>query len=211
MNMRKLIIFLLFSNFLISNAQNNIFNESNQLKYRDEESYKSINFKVEWFDSDKSEASLKQLLKSNSDVFYTVYNSLTKECTVESKLNIDRTYINSLLGTKGYKISEYTEKVHLFVSTRQVSASEQKRLTNVRKNSDKYYREDLKINSSKSVSGEQIGSKISNTPVKSRYDAMTTTEKIKYFENLKSEALKKGYPTQKYDLRISELKNTENK
>lgn len=204
--MKRIIIFLIFCNIISSYAQENIFNENNQLRYKEEESYKHISFNIEWYDTDKSEISLMNILRNNSDIFFSEYNPTTKRCNIDAKLSIDKAYINSLLGTKGYKISEYLEEVHLFVSTVQISESEQKRLERVRAKSDIYYREDFKNASSNSLTEDNVGTSVSSIPVKNKLESLSNEDKIKQIEILKTEALKRGESVEKYDIKLNDLK-----
>lgn len=109
-------------------AQNGIFNENNEMKYKEEESYKSISFDVEWFDENLNENSLINLLKSNSNILFVEYNSNTKNCKIDSKLAIDKKNIIELLGPLGYKTSEYQEEVHLLIQMPTISAEDREKM-----------------------------------------------------------------------------------
>ncbi|OFY74593.1 MAG: hypothetical protein A2275_10960 [Bacteroidetes bacterium RIFOXYA12_FULL_35_11] len=109
-------------------AQNNVFREDNQLTFKESESYKTINFRVDFLNSDQQIKSFLQLFKGNNNFFNVEYNAVSKICNIESKLSIDKTNVVYLTGNAGYKISEYSEKVNLMIQMPVVSADERAKI-----------------------------------------------------------------------------------
>ena len=192
-------------------AQDKIFSPENEMTYRDEESYKSISFLVNGITNEQEKTELINLIKSIPNVFWTDFDIQSAVCSVETKLDVEKENIVAVTGHAGYKVSEYSQEVHLMVIQNTMSEQQRKIQQNVRNNYEVYYREDIKNTASKTVSGEQVGTKLSTVNANNKYEKMTVPEKIKHIENLKIEAEKKGESTQKYDIKLNELKTIENK
>jgi len=192
-------------------AQDKIFSPENEMTYRDEESYKSISFLVNGITNEQEKTKLINLIKSIPNVFLADFNIQSAVCSVETKLDVEKENIVAVTGHAGYKVSEYSQEVHLMVIQNTMSEQQRKIQQNVRNNYEVYYREDIKNTASKTVSGEQVGTKLSTVNANNKYEKMTVPEKIKHIENLKIEAEKKGESTQKYDIKLNELKTIENK
>ena len=192
-------------------AQDKIFSPENEMTYRDEESYKSISFLVNGITNEQEKTKLINLIKSIPNVFLADFNIQSAVCSVETKLDVEKENIVAVTGHAGYKVSEYSQEVHLMVIQNTMSEQQRKIQQNVRNNYEVYYREDIKNTASKTVSGEQVGTKLSTVNANNKYEKMTVSEKIKHIENLKIEAEKKGESTLKYDVKLTELKTIENK
>lgn len=132
--MKNLILLLLFSNFLISNAQNNIFTEQNKLSFKESESYKTVTFHVGNLETQHEIDKLINLLKSNSDVFNVAIDNQTMICTIECKIKMDKATIVGITGPNGYKTSEYEEQIHLLVQMPNISTEDRARMQAERDN-----------------------------------------------------------------------------
>ncbi len=125
---KGIILGLLFFIFFPLFSQNNVFREDNQLKFKESESYKTISFRVDFLNSNEQIQNFLNLFKGKSDYFNAEYNALSKLCNIESKLTVDKTAIVYLTGSSGYKISEYSETVNLFVQMPAVSAEDRAKI-----------------------------------------------------------------------------------
>lgn len=118
------VYFSLFSAF----SQNKVFREDNKLKYKEEESYKTISFKVDFIENSNQVNTFIKLFKANPDIFNVSYNLVSKTCLIDSKLNIDNKSIVSITGPAGYKTSEYSEKVNLLIQMPNISREEREKI-----------------------------------------------------------------------------------
>ncbi|OFX45467.1 MAG: hypothetical protein A2046_12255 [Bacteroidetes bacterium GWA2_30_7] len=199
--MKKILsLIILISSFLYISAQNNPFTEQNKLTFKESESYKTVTFLVSHLETQQEINQLINLIKSNPDVFNVSFDNQTMTCTIECKIKMDKLTIVGITGTNGYKISEYEEKVHLFVSTSTAPKQERNNQQKTLSYNQNLYKVIFTIQNVNAGNKEQFLKDLEQINGVYKSDISPSNDKVRTFiqSNLNAERLKilltqKGY------------------
>ncbi|MBU0765494.1 MAG: hypothetical protein KJ607_11730, partial [Bacteroidetes bacterium] len=188
-------------------SNGNPFTKETQLQYKQDESHKLITFVIDKSYNGQVAAGIREELLKQATVRTCEYDMQEYKFELTTDVDVSKKEITGILGSAGYKISEYTEKVNLIVSAPQISPEQRKKQEYIRQHPELYYRPEFDNHLKGNAAEQEAGVKVSEFQPQSPFEKMTKAEKIEHCKKLKEMALENGEPVEKYDKKIQELEN----
>ncbi|MBI4647217.1 MAG: hypothetical protein HY738_11685 [Bacteroidia bacterium] len=161
------------------------FSIGTELQYIDDESCKEISFIVgNVYTRDNAQPLISLLIKNNW-VLSCDFDYVEGLCSVKAKVNASKKDIINILGSNGYKISNYSEKVNLVVSSSNISNIEKRNQEFVRRHPERYKRVEYVRKSGEKNDEGEVGLKVSEIKVTGQQNKISDTERLKHLQKFK--------------------------